>query len=98
MSDNVVLSCLDQRQTRSTVQLNPCMSFLTAREFYVVISYYLNHREQVEEYLREQQAKADRVRRTIESTPLNVARRGLRERLEARWAAQHQNSGSNQHE
>jgi hypothetical protein len=31
MSHNAVLSCLDQRQARSTVQLNPCMSFLTAR-------------------------------------------------------------------
>lgn len=31
MSDDAVLSCLDRRQTGSTVQLNPCMSFLTTR-------------------------------------------------------------------
>jgi len=31
MSDDAVLSCLDRRQSGSTVQLNPCMSFLTTR-------------------------------------------------------------------
>jgi hypothetical protein len=31
MSNEVGLFCLDQRQTGSTVQLNPCMSFLTTR-------------------------------------------------------------------
>ena len=33
MSDDAVLSCLDRRQTGSTVQLKPCMSFLTTRAF-----------------------------------------------------------------
>ncbi len=33
MSDDAVQSCLDWRQTVSTVQLNLCMSFLTTRGF-----------------------------------------------------------------
>ncbi len=34
MSDDAVLSCLDRRQTGSTVQLNPCISFLTTRDVF----------------------------------------------------------------
>jgi uncharacterized protein (DUF433 family) len=38
-------------------------------DVYAAISYYLNHQETVEEYLRQQEAKGDQVQKEIESAP-----------------------------
>ena len=42
---------------------------LDLADVYASISYYLNHEETVEEYLRQQEAKGDEVQREIESAP-----------------------------
>jgi uncharacterized protein (DUF433 family) len=57
-------------------------------DIYAVITYYLNHRDQVEEYLQQQEAEADAVQRGIESDPQHqAAMTEMRERLLARWQA-----------
>lgn len=38
-------------------------------DVYAAITYYLNHEETVEEYLRQQEAKGDGVQKKIESDP-----------------------------
>jgi len=58
---------------------------LDLADIYAAITYYLNHEEAVEEYLRQQEAEGDAVQNTIESDPQyqkNSA--GLRTRLLAR--------------
>lgn len=42
---------------------------LRIEDTYAAITYYLNHREQVKEYLRQQEVDGEAVRRRIESTP-----------------------------
>jgi len=42
---------------------------LDLADVYAAISYYLNHEDAVEEYLRQQEAKGDEVQKEIESTP-----------------------------
>ena len=42
---------------------------LDLADVYAAISYYLNHEEAVEEYLRQQEAKGDDVQKEMESTP-----------------------------
>ena len=59
---------------------------LELADVYAVITYYLRHRAEVEEYLRAQEARAARVRRKIEASQGD--QRGLRERLLARRAEQ----------
>lgn len=50
-------------------------------DIYAVITYYLRHREEVDSYLRERRARAEAVRREIES---HSPQTGLRGRLLAR--------------
>jgi uncharacterized protein (DUF433 family) len=57
-------------------------STLELADVYAAITYYLRHRTAVDEYLRERQAKARDLRRTIEAQQPD--RQGLRERLLAR--------------
>lgn len=42
---------------------------LRIEDIYAAITYYLKHRKQVEEYLRQQELDAEEVRRRIESAP-----------------------------
>lgn len=42
---------------------------LKLADVYAAISYYLNHREAVEEYLQQQEAEGDEVQKRIESDP-----------------------------
>lgn len=42
---------------------------LDLADVYAAITYYLNHKEAVEEYLRGQEAKGDEVQKKIESDP-----------------------------
>jgi uncharacterized protein (DUF433 family) len=43
---------------------------LNLADVYAAITYYLSHKETVEEYLRQQEAKADEVQKKIESAHL----------------------------
>jgi len=61
---------------------------LPLADIYAAITYYLNHREAVEEYLRQQEAEGDAIQQRIEADPqYQVAIAELRERLLARWSA-----------
>jgi uncharacterized protein (DUF433 family) len=42
---------------------------LDLADVYAAISYYLNHEEEVEEYLRQQETQGDEVQKSIESEP-----------------------------
>ena len=57
---------------------------LRLADIYAIISYYLDNKEEVEEYLRWEEEKAEEVRRMIEAG--QPPRPGLREELLARWA------------
>ena len=57
---------------------------LDLADVYAVITYYLRHRGEVEDYLQAQEAKAAEIRREIEARQGD--QRGLRERLLARRA------------
>jgi uncharacterized protein (DUF433 family) len=56
-------------------------SSLSLADVYTVIGYYLRHRGEVEEYLREQRRQAEEVRRQNEA---RFPQAGIRERLLAR--------------
>lgn len=56
---------------------------LKLADVHAVISYYLNHREEVEAYLRQREVAAEALRGEIES---RSDPRAFRERLLARWA------------
>jgi uncharacterized protein (DUF433 family) len=55
------------RQGDSPEQIIDSFDVLALADVYAVIAYYLNHREEVEVYLRQQEAAADQVRREIEA-------------------------------
>lgn len=60
---------------------------LDLADIYAAITYYLNHKEAIEEYLRDQEAKGDEVQRRIESDPqYQKSSAELRARLLARKA------------
>lgn len=42
---------------------------LALADVYVAIAYYLNHRDTVEEYLRQQETQGDEVQKRLESDP-----------------------------
>ena len=56
---------------------------LSLREIYGAISYYLDHEDQVEEYLRRRDQEADKIRHEIEDRPRVDA---LRRRIGERYA------------
>jgi len=63
---------------------------LRLADIHAVISYYLNHRDQVNEYLRDQEKKARAVRDDIESDASYKSRvDDLRERIKSRYRSQH---------
>ena len=58
---------------------------LELADIYAAITYYLNHREAVEEYLQQQEAEGDAIQERIEADPqYRTAMEGQRERLLAR--------------
>jgi uncharacterized protein (DUF433 family) len=57
---------------------------LRLADVYAVISYYLNHKDEVEAYLREREARADEVRRKVEAG--QPSRPNFRDELVARRA------------
>jgi uncharacterized protein (DUF433 family) len=61
---------------------------LELADIYAAITYYLNHRETVEEYVRQQEAEGDAVQQRIEAEPQYRAEiEGQRQRLLARRLA-----------
>jgi uncharacterized protein (DUF433 family) len=76
--DTVVAAFLRGATSEEIVQQYPS---LTLADVYVVIGYYLGHRESVDRYLAERQQVTERVRReTLERSEVS----GVRERLLAR--------------
>jgi len=63
-------------------------------DIHLAIAYYLTHREEVEKYLRRQEAEADEIQRQIESDPEHQkTMTELRERILARWEARKEGVG-----
>lgn len=61
-------------------------SSLRLADIYGAIYYYLANREEVEEYLSQQEAEGDAVQQRIESDPAyQQSKAEMRERLLARW-------------
>ena len=65
---------------------------LQLADVYAVISYYLKHKDEVEDYLRRREELAAQVRRTIEAG--QPSRPNFREELLARRAHTEQNNAS----
>ena len=62
---------------------------LPLADIYAAITYYLNHREAVEKYLRQQEVEADNIQQRIEADPrYQTAMVEMRERLLTRGSAQ----------
>lgn len=62
--------------------------FLRLADIYSVVAYYLNHRESVEEYLREAEATGDAMQGDIESEPGYSANMDeIRQHLITRWSS-----------
>ena len=72
-------------QGNSAEQIHESFPSLRLADIHAVISYYLNHRDQVDEYAHDQQKRASTVREDIESDPVYKARVGeLRARIRSR--------------
>lgn len=69
------------KQGESPEQIVENFDVLDLADVYAVISYYLNHREEVERYLERNRDEAERVRAEMES---RFPQAGIRERLLAR--------------
>jgi uncharacterized protein (DUF433 family) len=78
------------QQGESPEEILEAFPTLKLADIHAVISYYLNHREEVAEYLLRQEVKAGEMQRMIEDSPLHVDTTGMRERLQARWDAMQQ--------
>ncbi|MBZ0287181.1 MAG: DUF433 domain-containing protein [Anaerolineae bacterium] len=76
------------REGASAEQVVESFDVLALADVYAVFSYYLNHRDDVDAYMRASEADAERVRREIEARQPDMF--SLRERLLARKAARKQ--------
>jgi uncharacterized protein (DUF433 family) len=68
-------------------EIKASYSTLELTDIYAVIGYYLSHREEVEEYLKEQERKAEELRRMIEASPFAIDREAVRARIQQRKEA-----------
>jgi uncharacterized protein (DUF433 family) len=66
----------------SPEQIIQSFDVLSLAEVYAVIAYYLQHKEQVDEYIRQQDVAAEEIRQDIIARNPDII--GLRERLIAR--------------
>ncbi|MBI5760758.1 MAG: DUF433 domain-containing protein [Planctomycetales bacterium] len=76
--DSVVFSYLEGATADEIADQFPSLELA---DIYATIAYYLRHREQVDEYLRQREVEADKLRQEIER---RFPPAGLRERLVAR--------------
>jgi uncharacterized protein (DUF433 family) len=61
---------------------------LKLKDIHLAIAYYLTHRDEVEEYLRQQKTESEALIQQLESDPEYLKRSSeLRDRILARWAA-----------
>ena len=75
-------------QGGSAEQIHESFPSLKLADIYGVISYYLNHRDTIDAYLRQQEVKAEALRRRIESDPSYQAKTSeIRERIQQRRQA-----------
>ena len=82
-SSRVTLDCIVHESTSGSTaeQIQDDFPTLSLREIYGAISYYLDHEDQVEEYLQRRDQEAARIRAKIEDRPrIDALRRRLRER------------------
>jgi len=81
----VTLDCVidEFKQGATAEQIQDAFPSLTPRQIYGAITYYLEHTEAVEEYLRCQEQAAEETRRFIESHQDTTR---LRERIRERYA------------
>lgn len=76
------------QQGASAEQIHESFPSLNLADIYAIISFYLNHRETVDDYLQQQAAKAEAIRQRIESDPQYQARVAeMRQRIQQRWQA-----------
>jgi uncharacterized protein (DUF433 family) len=74
------------------VQSFPSLSLC---DVYSSIAYYLTHRQEIEEYLKEQETAADAIQEQLESNPDYQAEIAeLRSRILGRWTASQENNGA----
>lgn len=65
---------------------------LSLGDIYSSIAYYLTHREEIEEYLEQQEMEADALQEQLESNPEYQAETAeLRSRIMGQWAAAREN-------
>lgn len=76
--DTVIAAFLEGDTAEGIVDQYPSISLA---DVYSVISYYLNHKEQVDQYLIEGRVEADNVRQVVEA---RINPHGVRQRLMAR--------------
>jgi uncharacterized protein (DUF433 family) len=61
---------------------------LRLADIYSIVAYYLNHRESVEEYLREAEAAGDAIQSRVESQPgYQASMDEIRQHLLMRWSS-----------
>jgi len=86
--DSIVHECTSGSTAE---QIQDDFPTLSLREIYGAIFYYLEHEDQVEEYLQRRDQEAARIRAEIEDRPrADALRRRLRERyarLKSKWHA-----------
>ena len=60
---------------------------------YAVIAYYLTHREELDAYLKQQEAEEEAVMKKLEADPqYQASRKAFRERVMERWAERQKNA------
>jgi len=70
---------------------------LSLGDVYSSIAYYLTHRQEIEEYLKEQETAADALQEQLESNPDYQAEIAeLRSRILGRWTAAQENGDATQ--
>jgi uncharacterized protein (DUF433 family) len=68
---------------------------LSLGDVYSSIAYYLTHRQQIEDYLQQQDTEADALQEQLESKPSYQAEIAeLRSRILGRWSAAQKNGGA----
>jgi uncharacterized protein (DUF433 family) len=67
---------------------------LSLGDIYSSIAYYLTHRQEIEEYLQQQEIEADALQEQLESNPeYQTEITELRSRIMGQWAAARENGG-----
>lgn len=69
------------RQGATPEEIQQSFPSVSLPDVYAVVAYYLRHRSEVDDYLADLDAEAERIRAEVESRPET---RALRERLQAR--------------